>query len=245
VEQYLFILLIAGVLVIAGVGAYLGWLHEKKRREELADLAAELGWRFDPSRDYSHDDQYSCFEVFRRGHSRCAYNTLSGTVEIAGRRYNAKAGDFTYKITRRDGKKTSTTTYTLSYLIVHMPWRTPALLIRREGLLDRIAGAFGFGDINFESSEFSRRFHVSSPDRKFAYDVIDPRMMEFLLSSNPPVIDIERGQCCIIDGTQRWRPEQFRLRLNWLSDFYGRWPEHLKRDLDDRSGQRMDMLSGP
>lgn len=232
-EGYLPILLFAGVAIIVAVVAYVAHLQQKKRREALANLAAELGWSFDPSRDRGHDSEYSCFEVFRRGHGRAAYNTLTGTFELDGRRYAAKAGDFTYKVTNGSGKSRSTTTYRFTYIILHLPWRTPDLLIRREGLFDKVAGAFGFGDINFESAEFSRRFHVRSPDRKFAYDVIDPRMIEFLLAGDPPVVDIEFGRCCITDGTRRWEPEEIRRRLAWLYEFYGRWPAHLKRSLDE------------
>jgi hypothetical protein len=232
-EGYLPILLVLVVAAGGGVIVYLAWLQEKKRREELEGLAKEWGWRFDPSKDRGHDREYSCFEVFRRGHGPAAYNTLNGTFEIGGRRYEAKAGDFTYKITSGSGKNRSTTTYHFSYVIVHLPWRTPDLLIRREGVLDRIAGVFGFSDINFESEQFSRRFHVRSPDRRFAYDVIDPRMMEFMLETNPPVIDIEAGRCCVTDGTRRWKPEEFRQRMAWLHDFFGRWPQHLKRSLDE------------
>lgn len=231
-DEYLHILIFAGIAILVGVGGYFAYLQEKKRREALSALAKELGWRFDPARDRGHDSEYSCFEVFRRGHSRSAFNTLTGTFEIDGRIYQAKAGDFTYKVTTHNGKSSSTTTYRFSYIIIHMPWRTPDLLIRREGLFDKLAGVFGFGDINFESAEFSRRFHVRSPDRKFAYDVLHPRMIEFMLSSNPPVIDIEFGRCCITDGTRRWQPDEIRLRLSWLFEFFEQWPKHLKVDLD-------------
>jgi hypothetical protein len=226
------IILIIIFAAIGGLIGYFAWLQEKKRREQLAGLARELGWSFDPTKDRGHDSEYACFEIFRRGKDRAAYNTLTGMFEVDGRRYSAKAGDFTYKVSSGSGKSRSTTTYRFSYIIIHMPWRTPDLLIRREGLLDKLAGAFGFADINFESEQFSRRFHVRSPDRKFAYDVIDPRMMEFLLSTNPPVIDIEFGRCCITDGTRCWAPEEFRSRLAWLYEFFGRWPQHVKTTLD-------------
>lgn len=44
---------------------------------------------------------------------------------------------------------------------------------------------FGFEPIQFESAEFNRRFHVKAPDRKWAYDVIHARTMEFLMASPP------------------------------------------------------------
>ncbi len=225
------LLVIVGIVVVGAV-AYFSWLAEKKRREAMAALAAELGWRFDRTRDRSHDDEYAHFEIFRRGHSRAAYNTMWGELERQGRRWPAKMGDFTYKITTSTGKSTSTQTYRFSYLILHMPWsRVPDLLIRREGMFDKIAGVLGFDDIDFESAEFSRRFHVSSPDKRFAYDVIDPRMMEFLLKGDPPTVDIENRRCCISDGRRRWEPVEFRQKLAWITEFLDHWPKHVLASL--------------
>lgn len=209
----------------------------RKRREALAALAAELGWRFDPRKDRDHDEEYAYFEYFRRGHSRVAYNTLSGSVEIDGHGYWAKAGDFQYMVTRHNGKTTQTDTYRFSYLIVHSPFgRTlPTLLIRPEGIFDKMAGAFGFDDIDFESVEFSRRFYVRSDDKRFAYDVIDPRMMEFLLASNPPAVDMEHGQCLVSNGSSQWTPEEFRWHIRWVVEFFDRFPDHVVDSLRQRT----------
>ena len=142
-------------------------------------------------------------------------------------------GDFRYKITTHTGKSTQTRTYRFSYLILHLPFDgVPDLLIRREGVLDKIAGAFGFDDIDFESAQFSRRFHVKSPDKRFAYDVIDPRMMEFLLAGDPGTIDIERGRCCVSDGRRRWSPQQYEANLEWISRFFDNWPDHVTAGLE-------------
>src|SRR5687767_2055498 len=122
------------VLAIAATIAVAIFAHlaAKKRREALAALAAELGWSFDPSHDSMHDEQYSHFEIFRRGHDRAAYNTLTGQLAIDGRSYPAKMGDFTYKITSGSGKNRRTRTYRFSYVIVHTPFGgVPDLLIRR------------------------------------------------------------------------------------------------------------------
>ena len=221
------LLIIAGIALIVAFG-YFAWLAEKKRREALAALAAKLGWSFDPSRDRDHDEQYAHFEIFRRGHSRVAKNTLTGEIDVAGRRCPAKMGDFTYKVTTHSGNSSSTQTYRFSYLIVHLPWAgVPDLLVRREGMFDKIAGALGFDDIDFESAEFSRRFHVKSADKRFAYDVIDARMMEYLLAGDTPTVDIENARCCLSDGSHRWEPPQFEQTLAWLTAFFDRWPDHV------------------
>jgi hypothetical protein len=99
-------------------------------------------------------------------------------------------------------------------------------------LFDKIAGAFGFDDIDFESEAFSRRFHVKSSDRRFAYDVIHPRMMEFLMNVKAPLIDVEHGRCCLSNGRARWRPDDFKSSLRFLSEFVDLWPDHLTAQLE-------------
>jgi hypothetical protein len=232
-DDFLKVILIIGGIALVCFIAYLAWLAEKKRREALAALARRLGWLFDPVRDRDHDEQYAHFEIFRRGHGRAAYNTLTGNLQVNGRPWPVKMGDFTYKVTRHTGKSTSTTTYRFSYVILHLPFASvPDLLIRREGMFDKLAGAFGFDDIDFESAEFSRRFHVKSPDKKFAYDVIHARMMAFLLAGEAVTIDIERGRCCVSDGRQRWEPQQFEARLAWIREFFDLWPQHVTARLE-------------
>ena len=55
------------------------------------------------------------------------------------------------------------------------------LRVDPEGFLDRFVGRLGGGDIDLESEEFNKAFSVSCPDRKFASDVLHPRMMQYLL----------------------------------------------------------------
>ncbi|MBL8755528.1 MAG: hypothetical protein JNK15_19680 [Planctomycetes bacterium] len=224
----LIVVLIVGIAITAAV---LSWRAEQKRRAELEALARELGLRFDPADDSSHDDEYAQFEIFRRGHSRVARNTLRGRLDLFGTACELVMGDFRYKVTRSNGKSSSTTTYRFSYLIVHPPWPSPTLLVRREGLWDKVKGAFGFDDIDFESAEFSGKYFVQSNDKRFAYDVLHPRMMEFLLASSPPMLDLEGGALCVGDGSRRWEPAGFRRQIEFVRNFCALWPRHLTKDL--------------
>lgn len=223
--------LIPLVIAIVIVAAYLSWAAQKKRREELTALAQELGWSFDPSHDHSHDERFGQFEIFRRGHSRSAYNTLRGRIQSLQTDCAVTMGDYTYKITSGSGKDRRTRTYRFSYVIVQLPFFTPELLVRPEGVFDKLAGAFGFDDIDFESVEFSKRFYVKSSNKRFAYDVIDPRMMEFLLQSRPPMVDLERGACVVSDGRSKWEPARFKATLTWLDSFFDHWPNHVIADV--------------
>jgi hypothetical protein len=223
------LLLLVVFVAVAIVVAVLVHLSAKKRRDALAALAAELGFSFEPADDDAHDEQFAQFEVFRRGGRRRAYNTLEGSATIDGRAFPCRMGDFRYTV--KSGKNSHT--HRFSYLILRLPFpRVPSLLIRRENLFDKFAGAIGFDDIDFESVEFSRRFHVKSGDKRFAFDVVHPKMMDFLMSTNAPVIDIEHGSICVIDGTRRWEPEEFKARLGWAGSFFDLWPDHLTRQLD-------------
>jgi len=57
----------------------------------------------------------------------------------------------------------------------------PALSIGRETFFTRMAGALSFHDIEFEDDAFNRAFNVRGNDRKFANDLVDARMMQWLL----------------------------------------------------------------
>jgi hypothetical protein len=149
-------------------------------------------------------------------------------VEIHGRQCQAKMGDYEYKVTSSNGKTTTTHTHHFSYLIAHLPYAPlPDLYVRREGLLDKLKSALGFPDINFESAEFSKRFYVKCPDKRFAYAVIHPAMMEYLLASDAPAIDIENCRCCVSDGGNTWSAEEFRQHVEWIRGFFDLWPEHV------------------
>lgn len=220
-------LFICGCIAVGFIG-YFVHLQQKKRREALAALATGLGWRFNPSRDKSHDDRYSQFPVFRQGHSRFAYNMITGQMTVDGRTMPVRMGDYHYQVTTNDGKNTSTQTYVFSYVLFELPFLGDQdLFIRTEGFFDKMAAFVGFDDIDFESVRFSDRFHVKSSDKKFAYDIVHPRMMEFLFSSNPPTIHLEERCCCLYENGKTLDPEDFRAMLRWAQQFFEQWPDYV------------------
>jgi hypothetical protein len=229
------ILLIGVFVVIFGLLAIYSYQQQQKRLGELLSLADRLSWKFDSDYDYSYQDRYSQFSSFTRGSGRYAYNTLTGSIRSGDESWPARMGDYHYQTTSSDGKRTQTHQHHFSYLLIELPYATaPDLRIRREGIFDSIAGAFGFDDIDFESAEFSKRFHVKSSNKKFAYDVIDPRMMEFLLADEAPAVEVDRGCCCISDGGSTWSADEFQTHLNWAVKFFDLWPRHLVAELRSR-----------
>lgn len=80
----------------------------------------------------------------------------------------------------------------LSFIIVNMNSNFPELTIAKEGFFSKIAQAIGFDDIDFESHEFSRRYKVKSRDKKFAYDICNAQMIDYLLDRPIMSVEIEK-----------------------------------------------------
>lgn len=226
------ILKIAAIVALVVVAIVVGQRAAKKRREALSALAASLGMRFTPDSERDFDDWHP-HHAFRRGSSRAAYNRLEGGVEIGGTTFPATMGDYRYTV--QSGK--SSTTYRFSFLLMVPPWPDiPDLHIRPEHWGDKLLGAIGFDDIDFESEEFSSAFMVKCPDKRFAYAVVHPRMMEYLMQVKGPTVEFKDGECLFMTGTSRWNPDEFRSRLAWAREFFGLWPDYLKSQPDGAEG---------
>jgi len=150
-----------------------GILKARERREAMTRLAAELGFEYYPDDPWDLADRYAMFELFGRGHSREASNVICG--EIDSRAVVA----FDYQYTTGSGKNQST--HSCQALVMGLPIVAAGLRMRSENLFDHVAAWVGYDDINFESDEFSRRYHVACDDRRFAYDILHARLIDYLL----------------------------------------------------------------
>jgi hypothetical protein len=137
------------------------------------------------------------------------------------------AFDYHYETHSTDSKgRRQTHHHYFSFFILQLPLSFPELKIGREGFFSKVAQAFGYDDIDFESHEFSRKFCVRSKDKKFAYDVCNARMMEYLLANDDLTIEIE-DQAMAISFNSRLSPEQIESNLNRLVAIRSLMPEYL------------------
>ena len=227
----LVVLIIIAFVALFVVLAIFGAKQARARREALAALATRLGFHFDPSDDKSLSPRLGAFSPFTTGSDRRGYNSLRGTIDIDGKPFAIQMGDYRYTTESGTGKDRRQTTHRISYLACKLPLSLLVTMkVRPEGIFDRIAGAIGFDDIDFESAEFSRKFHVSGTDKKIVYDLLDPRMIEWYLNSDAPVLQIVADQLVLTRGGT-WKPEEFEPRVEWLKAFVSRWPEHLVQRL--------------
>jgi len=169
------LILVAGVAAV-GLVAYLSYLSTKKRRLGFRTMARQLGL------DYRLEDTFGLlgypFALFQKGDGRGIENVLSGTWQGL----DVRAFDYWYYEESTDSNGHRTRSYSrFDCAIVPLEASCPELSIGHENVLTRLAGALSFHDIEFEDERFNHAFNVRGNDRKFASDLVDARMMAWLL----------------------------------------------------------------
>lgn len=220
--------LIIGFIALMIVFGVIGAKMAAKRRAELLAFAQQAGLQFFPDRDSSIASRFGHFSAFTQGSNRYGYNTLRGHLDAACGKLELTAGDFHYQTESRDSKgRRQVHNHYFSYLVLHPPFvMLPRMSMRRETLIDRISGAIGFDDIDFENDAFSRKFHVKSDNRKFCYDLLDPRMIEWIMTTEPPNLYIAGGQF-MVTWKGIWKVVEFSSNIEWLRTLVSKIPNHL------------------
>ena len=213
-------------LVIFGLSIIYGKYVYGRRRKELAKWAMSRGLTFNPESDRFFNDKYPNFGCLQRGGDCYAYNIMQGS--LAGRQF--LGCDYHYAT----GSDSNRSEHFSSLVIIKSPFLLEPLIIRPENFSDKLAEFVGFSDINFESAEFSKKFYVKSPDKKWAYDIIHPQMMEFLLAS--PMFSIQFDLLSVIVyRTQHVFPEEFEDAANLINGIFERIPDYVIQNQKLRS----------
>lgn len=213
------LLLLLAALVV-GTIAIGGYITQQRRQEEMSALAKELGFTFDDTPDNVHTF-FEGFEPFEKGSGRRSFNLLQGTIDGIGWQV------FDYRYTTGSGDDQRT--HRWGIVAATVPMSFPKLTLRPEGIFDRLAAMAGFDDLNFESEEFSRLYHVRCDDRQFAYNLIDPGLMEYLLSMKPRLWQM-RGNRVILVKMGYGTPGEIRASIRAIQGMVDRIPTYLKRD---------------
>lgn len=222
-EPFIIILFIIGIALFFVLAGFL----ERQRREKFRKLAQELGLRFSLD-DWSIERRYGFLKELLKGDRRRASMTLSGEY----RGYWVEAFEYVYETYGTDSKGNRTTNYNWSnhYVLTERhpdaPLPYPELRVYPETLLSRIGQALGFDDIDFESIEFSKAFTVRSKDKRFAYDILNPRIMELLLEDKRTLLEVE-DQYMALSYDHKFLTSHVKPRLDRLIAIRERFPEYL------------------
>ncbi len=210
-------LTVIAVVVVALALSFVKYVRAQRRRRVRMALAEKLGLQFDPQKDRDLAERYSFLSKLQTGYNRYAFNTFWG---------NYRGRDVTVFDWHYEAGGRSRSHYYFSCFILHLPVVVPNLTIVREEFSSKIAQALGYDDIDFESHEFSRKFCVRSPDKKFAYDVCNARMIEYLLANDDLTVQIDQDVLAIT-SEYRLGLEEIEPNLNRLVALRSLMPEYL------------------
>jgi hypothetical protein len=168
-----------GPILLAGLVG-LVWLHRwaqrDRRRLALLGFSGEHGLEF---RARAKDAATEVFRLFGRGEGSKVRNVMQGEWDGIA----VRAMDFDYFVTR-----TAWAGYRVkrwrrfSVAVLDLEARVPSVIAERNGAAGLSSDYMGFHDVQLNSDEFNRRFHVTTDDREFAYKFFDLGMLRWLLN---------------------------------------------------------------
>src|SRR5512136_1293771 len=230
-----FVLIIIAFIGIAIGAAIWSARMKDKRRQELAGWAQANGLKFLPQNDRSVWLRYQLFKCLQRGDNRYGYNLMLGTV---GQRVTC-GFDYHYETHSTNSKgQRQTHHHYFSALVVDTGLPLKPLFIRPEGFMDKVTEFVGFEDIDFESAEFSQKFYVKAPDRRWAYDVLHQKTMELMLTYPRFHIEFQGTQVMAYHDKSTFSPGEFSSALKVVTGILDYLPESVVRELKGIDSRR-------
>jgi hypothetical protein len=167
------ILFVAGMLAVVGTIAYVSYRAEKKRTEELKQVAADLGFDFAPEGDAVFLQRLSNFHLFAQGHSKKLWNLLRGTSD------NLEVAVFDYRYVTGGGKHSHTWKH--SVICFQFEGRgVPAFALRPENVFHKIGSWLGYQDIDFDSHPvFSKSYLLRGEDEDAIRKLFTTAVLEY------------------------------------------------------------------
>lgn len=178
-------LLAATGLTILAILVVLALAVRSRRRSKMQQVASSLGLRFS-ARD-AFDTARLPFDLFTKGSRRRVENVMWGSVDGL----HVRLFEYWHSNTRTEQRYEPTRQryetvqredrHHFSCCMVEIPSRVPHIVIRHASLLDRAARRLLGRGMTLGSERFDRAFFVSGESPRAASEVIDERMMEWLL----------------------------------------------------------------
>jgi hypothetical protein len=169
------VVIVVAVLVAGGVW-YFQFQLRQKRIANLVLVAQRLGFEF--SVDDVNNTMGFPFDLFSRGDGQGVENVMWG--ERNG--VPTRVFDFWYFDETTDNKGHRSRSYhRFTCAAMTITADCPTLRIGHEGFFSRLGSAVGFKDVELEYDDFNREYRVHCDDQKFAFSLLDGRMMAFLL----------------------------------------------------------------
>jgi hypothetical protein len=205
-------------LVVVAGGLLTAW-NSKQRQTEVVRLsrwATQRGWSYRPNAP-ELTTRWSGPPFVGRGQVTDVFSGL-----INGLPFTA----FDYSWTSESGEHS--TTYHYPVVTMPLPAALPLLWVLPQNAANQLSNPLGAGDITFESAAFNDTFMVSSDNDRYAYAVVHPRMMEYLMGCPFAGWGVRiEGNNVIFFGHGPQRPDGIASTASWLAGFVSLIPGHV------------------
>ena len=209
------IIFIAVVLLLIGVGIFYSRHAEKKRREKFNEIAIEMGLTFFPNGDQNLLDRLHAFRMFNQGRARKMNNLVSGDSG------EVQMAIFDYQYTTGSGKNATTHRQSIAAL-QSTALRCPDFTMRPEHFFDRIGGALGFQDIDFETHpQFSKLFVLQGSNEAALRTYLQPKLLEFFESKPGISVEAQPGMMFFYRSGKRVKPDEIKDLLAQAYEVFG------------------------
>jgi hypothetical protein len=197
---WLFVVLLTTILAVA----VFAWRRERARTEALRSVANAAGLTFQAKADLAAVRSLGDVQLFSRGHSQRVRCLMTGRIG------DQQGAVFDHWYTTGSGKHRSTHAQTV-VLLPSAKTSLPDVQMAPENPLCRIAEAFGYQDIDIDSSpEFSRRYVVKGTNEAAIRAALHPRATSYFAAHEGWTVEVQSGTVAIYRAGSRPKPEDLR-----------------------------------
>ena len=193
-----------GFLLILAVLAGLFFYSQRKRLKDLKRVAGELGLQFgsDEGKVSLPDQAFEELPLFQRAHGWSNF--------MLGRR--ATGAVFLADVLLKGGRNSYTQTVACFHIAER---RLPAFELSPELWAHKIAQAFGYKDIDFESSpEFSKTYLLRGPDETAVRELFRADLLHFFTGEKGWTVEGEGDWLCVYRYARTVSPKDLRSFLD-------------------------------
>jgi hypothetical protein len=200
----------AVIVVVAGIViglAYAGHKAEKQRTEKFAQVAAEMGFDFEPVSPTWN--QFGSLPLFSRGHSKKARNVLRKVVR------GSELTLIDYQYTVGSGKHRRTYRVTVAVFCADGNQFPANFELRPEGFWHKVGSYFGYQDIDFESHpNFSNAYLLRGTHEAAIRNCFTPQVLEHF-EQDPAkwCVETRGNRIAIYQQQRRVKPEELKQFL--------------------------------
>jgi len=214
----LLVLLLAVLVVVAGAAAYLKYRARQQRIHGVMTVAQRIGFTFSVD-DVDHLVDLP-FALFGRGVRQGVELVISG--EHAG--MPMRMFDYWYYDETSDSQGNRSRQYhRFTCALATIPAACPRLRLGHENFMTRLGDRIGLHDVTFEYDDFNRKYRVKCDDQKFAFSLLDGKMMQWLLDADS-FDSVEVDGPWVLLAAPKLDPGKWLNLGSWLEQFHRQIP---------------------